>query len=505
MPDYFGGEFKGDYLIPKPPPDPSEDEIKKKTAFTCRQSAIFTLLFVLALLFLLFLETSGRDSRAQAPPPEETEESTSTNTPTPGPTAPRQLVYIPEVAYQMTLQPNNPRMLAVLYARMTQRPDLVWHPTATLSPTPEPTKTEPAVARQIAQPTSTSTNTATPEPTAPSELVYIPEVAHNLTVQPDNPTVLAVLRARMTQRPDLVWYPTATLTPTLPPAATLTANASFLLTYLPTAFTPAPTATPKPPTATATATATPPATTDPQYPAYIQRVQREQMTQTAVALTPFIITVPAPEAEETIANYLIKQIIQGLFLWHWTNVTGGPRGPYESRCYYLLECANPDDLMEGAHGCARNYNNRRWESCIIRAFYDDVATTEARATRAAVRQTEAAVEKTQAAKNRAVAGATNHAAACVIRSPYCYRTPEGWGSLPTVSPSTPNPIPPPTVEPSLRELAFQQCFRGGEARSAIIRQMESRGEDTTRQKNEFNQIYGGSPCCRVRDQNVCVH
>lgn len=51
-------DYKGDYFIPEPPPDPSEDEIKK-TTFSCRQSALFFILFVLGLLLLLFLEMSG--------------------------------------------------------------------------------------------------------------------------------------------------------------------------------------------------------------------------------------------------------------------------------------------------------------------------------------------------------------------------------------------------------------------------------------------------------------
>lgn len=52
-------------------------------------------------------------------------------------------------------------------------------------------------------------------PTAPSELIYIPEVVLHLTAFPDNTTIVAVVHARMTMSPALVWYPTAT--PTAPP------------------------------------------------------------------------------------------------------------------------------------------------------------------------------------------------------------------------------------------------------------------------------------------------
>ena len=55
--DHFG-EYKGDYLIPNPPPDPSEDETKKKSTFSVRQIALFTLLFILMLVILYVVETA---------------------------------------------------------------------------------------------------------------------------------------------------------------------------------------------------------------------------------------------------------------------------------------------------------------------------------------------------------------------------------------------------------------------------------------------------------------
>ena len=56
--DHFG-EYKGDYLIPNPPPDPSEDENKKKSTLSCRQIAIVTLLFILMLIILYVVETAA--------------------------------------------------------------------------------------------------------------------------------------------------------------------------------------------------------------------------------------------------------------------------------------------------------------------------------------------------------------------------------------------------------------------------------------------------------------
>ena len=44
--------------------------------------------------------------------------------------------------------------------------------------------------------------------------------------------------------------------------------------------------------------------------------------------------------------------------------------------------------------------------------------------------------------------------------------------------NVPAPVPPPTVPPSLRALAFQQCFPGGEAASAQIHNLERQGIKT---------------------------
>ena len=246
-------------------------------------------------------------------------------------------------------------------------------------------------------------------------------------------------------------------------------------------------------TPTTTPTARLLATTDPKYHSSPQQTLRAQRTQRA--LTPVVVTVPGPTAAKQGYEDEVAVIAGEL-------VDTGPRGRFEAWCWNHLGCNSGSQFdhkgrLDINRNCEINLANPVWAQCLHNAAMNYVANINATETQEALKKNQ---EATAAVKSTAAAIGTNHTAACAVGSPACYRTPESWRI-----PSTPNPIPPPTVETSLRELAFQQCFPGGETKSAAIRAAESRGEDTTALKNEFNSIYGGSPCCRVRDQNVCVH
>ena len=332
-------------------------------------------------------------------------------------------------------------MLAVLHARMTQRPDLVWHPTATLSPTPEPT--------------------------APRQLVYIPEVAHQMTLQPNNPRMLAVLHARMTQRPDLVWHPTATTKPTSTPTPpTMSrATANFLLTHASTL--------------------------------------RARMTQ--IALTPFVITVPGPTAAKQIGP-IIKTLISPPVIdmlqrsWHLND--------FQRKCYAQLQCG----LVQDQSGCMVG---RAWESCMVNVQMASVRTAEAAHEQDGQNADEsfdnAATQRAQFCKNDALHPPNPSSAECVL---YPTRTPRPV--IPTYQwpTKTPKPrrgnggaVPPPTVEPSLKTLAFQQCFPGGAGLSNSIRSGETLGSDTSHLKRDFRNRFG-DPCgCTLSDGRgvPCVH
>lgn len=101
-------------MTPEPPEGPTAESSAKSQGWGSRLGALaIILLFALALIAITIVEPVA-NTQAQSEP-----------------TAPAKLVYIPEVEWHLTNFPDNPTIQAVVHARMTARPDLVWHPTTT--------------------------------------------------------------------------------------------------------------------------------------------------------------------------------------------------------------------------------------------------------------------------------------------------------------------------------------------------------------------------------------
>lgn len=446
------------------------------------------------------IEMSSR-TEAQPPPPitivhmpvaQRTEEPTM---PPPLETAPSKLVYIPEVATQLVLQPHNPRMWAVLHARMTQRPDLVWHPTATpITPTatiiPPETRVPP-----------------TPRPT-PTNNVEIGKRANEATWTAEAKSFVKTPTA--TNAPLIVGAP-------LRPIRVINAPANFVPEPTPTDNVipwqvridgeTVPVMTLPPPTFDPSIPRTP-FLADQYYPLDPEQIGAPGTIRTGMdpgfvdPSNPLgLYTCASDPRQSSCWNEIGCSLGGGLYLEH----------KLEDKC----DCDSPE-LQE----CLEESDDttlKSWEAVFnitdtAEAIMAPTQTKqaqeaeEAKATalaQGAEKYYELATHQAQRCKNHEISGSSTE---CLL---YPTLTPRARSNKKKAA-ATPTPttragaVAPPPVESSLRQQALNQCFSGGAGLSNRIRQGESNGEDTHHLKEQFSNIYG-SACCTVRDTFVCVH
>lgn len=441
----------------------------------CRSTVLAILLFILALVVLGMIEMSSR-TEAQPQPPvtfvhmpvaQRTEEPTMP--PPPLETAPSKLVYIPEVATQLVLQPHNPRMWAVLHARMTQRPDLVWYPTAT--------------------PITPTATIIPPETAMPNQKVEAPAVVRV-------PLIVGAPR-----RPVRVIKAPANFVPEPTP----TDNAIPMGVGAEGEFSPMMTPTNSPPVESE------PFLADQYYPLDPEQIGapgtiRTGMDPGFVDSTDLLGLYPCASdpRKSSCWNEIGCSLGGGLYLEH----------KLEAKC----DCDSPE-LQE----CLEESDDttlKSWEAVFnitdtAEAIMAPTQTKqaqeaeEAKATalaQGAERYYELATHQAQRCKNHEISGSSTE---CLLYPTLTPRASDS-GSSSKKKKATPTPttragaVGPPPVESSLRQQALNQCFNGGAGLSNRIRQGEARGENTHHLKEQFSNIYG-SACCTVRDTFVCVH
>ena len=466
----------------------------------CRSTVLAILLFILALVVLGMIEMSSR-TEAQPPPPitivhmpvaQRTEEPTMP--PPPLETAPSKLVYIPEVATQLVLQPHNPRMWAVLHARMTQRPDLVWHPTATpITPTatiiPPETRVPP-----------------TPRPT-PTNNVEIGKRANEATWTAEARSFVKTPIA--TNAPLIVGAP-------LRPVRVIKAPDDFVPEPTPTDNviawqvridgTTVPVMTPPPPPTLDPSIPRTPFLADQYYPLDPEQIGAPGTIRTGLdpgfvsPHNPLGLYTCATESRTTYCwNKIGCSLDSQLYLEHSL--------PEKCDCDSpeLQECLEESDTSLGPWIATAEFllTQDAIAAPTQTKQAQDAATAAAMLAQGAERYNELATQQAQRCKNHEISGSSTKCFLYPTLTPRARSNKKKVVNRPTSTPRA-GAVGPPPVESSLRQQALNQCFSGGAGLSNRIRQGESNGEDTHHLKEQFSNIYG-SACCTVRDTFVCVH
>ena len=444
----------------------------------CRSTVLAILLFILALVVLGMIEMSSR-TEAQPQPPvtfvhmpvaQRTEEPTMP--PPPLETAPSKLVYIPEVATQLVLQPHNPRMWAVLHARMTQRPDLVWHPTAT--------------------PITPTATIIPPETAMPNQKVEAPAVVRVPLIvgAPRRPVRVIKAPANFVPEPtptdNVIAWQVRTDGETVP-----------VMTLPPPTFDPSIPRTPF--------------LADQYYPLDPEQIGAPGTIRTGLdpgfvsPHNPLGLYTCATESRTTYCwNKIGCSLDSQLYLEHSLPEKCDCDSPELQECLEESDTslgpwiATAEFLLTQDAIAAPTQTKQAQDAATVAA-----ATAAAMLAQGAERYNELATQQAQRCKNHEISGSSTKCFLYPTLTPRARSNKKKVVNRPTSTPRA-GAVGPPPVESSLRQQALNQCFNGGAGLSNRIRQGEARGENTHHLKVQFSNIYG-SACCTVRDTFVCVH